>query len=184
MKLFIQLIAATLSHRSLRYFTFGSDTCDGLPELLEMLAARKVTVRDLYTRVCLRYHPMRQRGRSTMEYVRDLLDGTEEKLAAEFAEQERIKRAQAAEQRANQQKAAAAAGAGAGVGGAGRPFFARAPGAAPASSSAAAAAADAPADDMEDPIENGFSDDEPSGYDSEAAREAAQRDMDDEFGDD
>lgn len=205
----IQLLAATLAHRRIRYFTFASDTCVGLDELLSLLESRRVSVRDLYARVCLKYNPMRQRGRSTVEYVRDLLDGTDEqKVAALKAEEERQKRLAAVQQRLDQQT----------LDGGARPPFVRAhppagasAAAAAASSSSAAAAAgsgatsarhahaassaaadlsslEAQADlagDAEDPIEDFPDDDQlPDGYDSEAERamlEEAQMELDNDF---
>jgi hypothetical protein len=185
LKCMIQLLAATLSHRRIRYFTFGSETCDPLPDLLTLLQERQVTVKELYFKVLMNYHPFKQRDRSTAEYVRDLLDGTDvQKRAQQDAERERAKRLKAVQQRLfnnNQQTMVQMM----------KPSLAR--NAAPAAAASAAAAAGVTeatdlAGDADDPIEDpdadvGVDDEEedPSmrdnetedGYDSEAEREIA-----------
>jgi hypothetical protein len=184
----IQVIAATLSHRSLRYFTFADPACKPLSALLDLLQSRKVTVRDLYSKVLMHYHPMRQRNRTTAEYVQDLLDGVDEKKQAEIqAEEQRQQRLAAVQRRLGQQHLGDSSS---------KPAFARQTGPAAAASAtpgsvsagAGAAAASAAADedlldaamgeDANDPIEDFPSDEEAlpiaepaSGEDGEAEPE-------------
>jgi hypothetical protein len=191
LKCMIQLLAATLSHRRIRYFTFGSETCDPLPDLLALLQERQVTVKELYFKVLMNYHPFKQRDRSTAEYVRDLLDGTDvQKRAQQDAERERAKRLQAVQQRLfnnNQQTMVQMM----------KPSLAR--NAAPAAAASAAAGGVPEASDLagdaDDPIQDPDADvgldeeeEDPSmrdnetedGYDSEAEREIAAAEADEE----
>jgi len=186
LKCMIQLLAATLCHRRIRYFTFGSPSCDPLPDLLDLLQRRRVSVKELYTSVLMNYHPLKQRGRSTTQYVQDLLDGSDERkredMDAELARNKRNAMADAAQRRMQQQQQQQA--------GQAKPGLVRAAGAAAV---AAAAAGPNLAGDSEDPIEDpeavdadstmGLGEAEgevPDGYDSELEREIAAAAEEDE----
>lgn len=107
LKALIQLLAATLAKRSIRYFTFASDACQPLPELFDVVQTLKPTVSQLY-KALLDYHPQRMHGRTVGQYVSDLLDGSDSRKRAEFlaAQREREQAARLARQQQHQQAAA------------------------------------------------------------------------------
>jgi hypothetical protein len=165
LKTLIQLLAATLARRTLRYFTFASDSCEFLPEILRILEEKRPTVKQLY-QATLAYHPDRLCGRKTPEYIADLLDGSDLKKQAAY-------RAQKLAEKAAQQASI-------------RPSLQRPNGASSVrhANAARSSAADANAmtDDpmLDDPIED-FPDDDQSGYNSEDER--AMREMESQMED-
>lgn len=161
LKTLIQLLAASLSRRSLRYFTFASEACDPLPALLRVIQSRQPTIANLY-QACMRYHPQRAYGRTHAEYIADLLDGVDDKKQAEWLAQRDREAAIRRQQQQPQQQSQSSL-----------PFppsSAAAPTPSPAarhSHAALSAAADSLEFDFEDPITDFPTDDEDLGYDSE-----------------